>query len=184
MIKEATFAGGCFWCLEEAFSKLEGVTEVIPGYAGGEVENPSYEEVLTGKTGHVEAVKVRYNPEKISYKELLITFWSCIDPTDKNGQFADRGSQYKTIIFYHDMEQKELAEKSKKILEESGLFQEPIATQIQPFRNFYEAEEYHKNYFKKEPFRYEKYKQLSGRTGYCEIVWDKKGGKKVLTEKL
>ncbi|SNR77838.1 peptide-methionine (S)-S-oxide reductase MsrA [Desulfurobacterium atlanticum] len=184
MIKEATFAGGCFWCLEETFSKLEGVIEVIPGYAGGTVKNPSYEEVLTGETGHVEAVKVKYDSTKISYRELLIAFWCCIDPTDKNGQFADRGPQYQTVIFYHNEEQKKLAEKSKKILEESKLFTEPIATQIKPFENFYEAEDYHRNFFKKEPFRYEKYKELSGRAGYCKIVWKKKNGRKILEENL
>jgi len=183
-LKKATFAGGCFWCLEEAFSKVPGVVEVIPGYAGGNVENPTYEEVCSGKTGHVEAVQITYDPEKVSYRELLITFWTSIDPTDSGGQFADRGSHYKTVIFYHDEEQRKLAEKSKKILEESGLFSETITTEIKPFKNFYPAEGYHRRFFEKEPMRYYYYKISSGRAKYCEIVWDKKNGRKLLEEKL
>ncbi len=179
-MKKATFAGGCFWCLEEAFSNLDGVVEVIPGYAGGNVENPSYEEVCSGNTGHVEAVHITYDPEKITYKELLITFWTLIDPTDSGGQFTDRGKHYRTVIFYHDLEQKELAEKSIKILENSGLFSEPIATKVEPFTTFYPAEEYHQKFFKKEPMRYHYYKVNSGRTKYCSIVWINKGGKELL----
>ena len=183
-LKKATFAGGCFWCLEAAFSGLPGVKEVIPGYAGGDKENPTYEEVCSGKTGHVEAVQVTYDPEEISYRELLIVFWTTIDPTDPGGQFADRGSQYRTVIFYHDEEQKELALRSKEILERSGLFSEPIVTEIKPFKNFYPAEEYHQRYFEKEPLAYYHYKVGSGRKTYCEIVWDKKGGRKILEENL
>ncbi|MEO2068674.1 MAG: peptide-methionine (S)-S-oxide reductase MsrA [Desulfurobacteriaceae bacterium] len=182
--KKATFAGGCFWCLEEIFSKIEGVVEVIPGYAGGFTENPTYEEVCSGKTGHVEAVQVIYDPTKVSYKDLLIAFWTSIDPTDDGGQFADRGNQYRTVIFYHDEEQRNLAEKSKKILLESGLFSEPIATRVKPFKNFFEAEDYHKKFFKKEPMRYYHYKINSGRDTYCKIVWEKKNGRKILQEKL
>ncbi|SMP14267.1 peptide-methionine (S)-S-oxide reductase [Desulfurobacterium pacificum] len=183
-MEKATFAGGCFWCLEEAFYKLKGVIKVVPGYAGGDAENPIYEEVCTGKTGHVEAVQVTYDPEKVSYKELLITFWCSIDPTDTGGQFTDRGNQYKTVIFYHNEEQKRLAEKSKKILENSNLFSEPIATEIKPFKNFYPAEDYHHRFFKKDPFRYHHYKVNSGRAKYCEIVWEKKNGRKLLEENL
>ncbi|WP_457677702.1 peptide-methionine (S)-S-oxide reductase MsrA [Thermovibrio sp.] len=180
----ATFAGGCFWCMEEAFSKLEGVVEVVPGYSGGEVENPSYEEVLTGKTGHVEAVQVIYDPEKVSYRELLITYLTNIDPTDSEGQFADRGSQYRPVIFYHDERQKELALKALKVLEESSLLSGPVKVEVRPFKNFYPAEEYHRGYYKKEPLRYYYYKVDSGRKGYCEVVWEKRGGRRLLEEKL
>ncbi len=183
-MEKATFAGGCFWCLEEAFFGLKGVIEVVPGYAGGDVENPTYEEVCTGRTRHVEAIQITYHPAKISYKELLITFWCLINPTDTGGQFTDRGSQYETVIFYHNEEQKKLAEKSKKILENSNLFSEPIATEIKPFKNFYPAEDYHRLFFKKEPFRYHYYKVNSGRAKYCEIVWEKKNGRKLLEENI
>ncbi|SMO46498.1 peptide-methionine (S)-S-oxide reductase/peptide methionine sulfoxide reductase msrA/msrB [Balnearium lithotrophicum] len=184
MEKVATFAGGCFWCIEEAFSKLPGVVEVTPGYSGGNSENPTYEEVCTGKTGHVEAVQVKYNPKEVSYRELLITFLTSIDPTDRNGQFADRGSQYRPVIFYHDEEQKELAEKALKILSESSLFSDPIAVEVRPFKNFYPAEEYHRRYFEREPMHYYYYKEVSGRKAYCEIVWKKKGGKELLEKNL
>ena len=182
--KVATFGGGCFWCLEEAFSKVPGVIEVVPGYAGGEVENPTYEEVCTGKTGHAEVVQVVYDPEKVSYRDLLITYLTSIDPTDGGGQFADRGSQYRPVIFYHDEEQRELAERALKVLEESSLFSEPIAVSVEPFKNFYPAEEYHHRYYQKEPMRYYYYKASSGRKTYCEVVWDKKGGRKLLEERL
>ncbi len=184
MVKIATFGGGCFWCIEEAFSRVDGVLEAVPGYAGGEVENPTYEEVCTGKTGHVEAVQVKYDPEKVSYRDLLITFLTSIDPTDSGGQFADRGSQYRPVIFYHDEEQKRLAEKALKILEESSLFSEPIAVSVELFKNFYPAEEYHRRYFEKNPMHYFYYKEGSGRKRYCEIVWGKKGGRRILEENL
>ncbi len=183
-LERATFAGGCFWCLEEAFSKVEGVVEVIPGYAGGTVEDPTYEEVCTGETGHVEAVQVLFDRRKISYRKLLITFWISIDPTDAKGQFFDRGSQYRTVIFYHDEEQKRLAEKSKRILEESGLFTEPVVTEIRPFYSFYPAEEFHHRYFERNPLEYFYYKRGSGRETYCRVVWKEKGGRKILEEKL
>ncbi|WP_456341814.1 peptide-methionine (S)-S-oxide reductase MsrA [Thermovibrio sp.] len=180
----ATFAGGCFWCLEEAFSKVPGVIEAIPGYAGGEVENPAYEEVCTGETGHAEAVQVVYDPEEVSYRELLITYLTNIDPTDGGGQFADRGSQYRPVIFYHNEEQRALAEKALKILAESSLFSEPISVKVEPFRNFYPAEEYNRRYYQKEPMRYYYYKVGSGRKTYCEVVWGKKGGRELLEERL
>ena len=184
MVKLATFGGGCFWCIEEAFSKLNGVIEAVPGYAGGDVENPTYEEVCSGKTGHVEAVQVKYDPEKVSYRELLITYLTSIDPTDSGGQFADRGSQYRPVIFYHDEEQKRLAERALKLLSESGLFSEPVAVSVESFKNFYPAEEYHRRYFEKNPMHYFYYKEGSGRKRFCEIVWDKKGGRKFLEENL
>lgn len=173
-MKKATFAGGCFWCMESPFEKLDGVIKVVAGYTGGEKENPTYEEVSTGATGHSEAVEVTYDPSKITYEELLDVFWRNIDPTDKGGQFADRGSQYKTAIFYHDDEQKHLAEESKKALEKSGRFERPIATEIRKVSKLYKAEDYHQDYYKKCPIDYERYKKGSGREDFIEKTW---GGK-------
>lgn len=166
--RKATFAGGCFWCMQGPFDFLEGVISTKAGYTGGNRENPTYEEVSTGVTGHAEAVEVTYDPQKISYEELLEVFWRNIDPTTKNQQFADRGSQYRTAIFYHNEKQKELAEKSKFELERSGKFDKPIVTEILPATNFYPAEDYHQDYYKKNPFRYEMYKQGSGRSSFIE----------------
>ena len=174
----ATFAGGCFWCVEESFEDLDGVIEAISGYTGGFVENPTYEQVCSGNTGHYEAVQVIYDPDKISYEELLKFFWKTIDPTDPEGQFADRGIQYKTAIFYHNEEQKRIAEESKRKLEQSGLFDKPIATEIKPATKFYKAEDYHQDFYKKNPERYYPYKELSGRKHFTETF-----GKK-LFEKL
>ena len=145
-LKKATFAGGCFWCMQPPFRKLEGVTEVVVGYSGGSSENPTYEEVSTGTPGYLESVQVTYNPAKLSFEKLLETFWMQIDPTDTRGQFADRGSQYHTAIFFRDEEQRKLAEDSKKALENSGKFNKPIVTEIKPFVNFYPAETYHQDY--------------------------------------
>ncbi len=170
-LKIATFAGGCFWCVEKPFDNTEGVIEAISGYTGGELENPTYEQVSSGKTKHVEAVQVKYNPHVISYKELLEIFWHQINPTDAGGQFADRGYQYTTSIFYHNEEQKKIAEESKKELEESGKFDEPIATRIEPAQTFYKAEEYHQDFYKKDPERYNNYHYHSGRQPYIEKVW-------------
>ncbi|GAB6068426.1 peptide-methionine (R)-S-oxide reductase MsrB [Methylothermus subterraneus] len=167
----ATFAGGCFWCLEADFEKIEGVVEVISGYTGGEVENPSYEQVSSGTTGHLEAVQVRFDPDKIGYQELLEVFWRHIDPTDPGGQFVDRGPQYRPAIFYHNEEQKRLAEASKLALEQSGRFDRPIVTQILPLKKFYPAEEYHQDYFKKHPLRYRLYRLGSGRDRFLHSVW-------------
>ncbi len=172
--KTATFAGGCFWCMEEAFEKIEGVKEVISGYTGGDKANPTYEEVSSGKTGYYEAVQVIYDPDKINYNDLLDVFWSHIDPTDRGGQFADRGSQYRTAIFYHDDEQKYLAEKSKELLVKSGLFKENIATEIKKYDKFYKAETYHQNFYKKSPIRYCTYKFFSGREQFIWNVWKNK----------
>jgi len=172
--KIATFAGGCFWCMEEAFEKIEGVIEVISGYTGGNKENPTYEEVSKGKTGHYEAVQVIYNPEKISYEDLLEVFWMHIDPTDPEGQFSDKGTQYKSAIFYHDKGQKSLAEKSKEFLQKSGIFREPIVTEIKEFKKFFKAEEYHQNFYKKNPIRYCTYKFFSGRETFIWNIWKNK----------
>ncbi len=168
---EATFAGGCFWCMEPPFEKLNGVTEVVSGYTGGDVENPTYEEVAAGRTAHAEAVRIHYDPEKISYEELLEVFWRNIDPTDPGGQFVDRGRQYRSAIFYHNEEQKKMAEKSKEQLEKSGRFSEPIATEIVPAGPFYRAEEYHQDYYEKSPVRYKFYRWGSGRDQFLDEKW-------------
>lgn len=167
----ATFAGGCFWCMEPPFEKLEGVGEVVSGYTGGERENPTYEQVSSGATGHREAVQVTYDPEKVSFEMLLDVFWRSIDPTDAGGQFADRGSQYKTGIFYHNEEQKRLAGKSKESLEQSGKFTKPIVVEILPAGPFYAAETYHQDYYEKNPTHYNRYKVGSGRKGFLDSVW-------------
>jgi glutaredoxin-like YruB-family protein len=169
--KKATFAGGCFWCMQPPFQQTEGVIEAVAGYTGGTKENPSYEEVSTGRTGHLEAVQVTYDPAKVMYEKLLEVFWSQIDPTDPEGQFADKGSQYRTAIFYHDEEQHKAAELSKKNLDTSGKFSRPVATEIRPFITFYKAEEYHQNYAEKQPQRYKEYKKYSGREAFIERVW-------------
>ena len=171
LLETATFAGGCFWCMEAAFESADGVNEVISGYTGGELENPTYEQVSRGGTGHYEAVQVYYNPEQISYMELLDIYWRNINPTDPDGQFADRGSQYKTAIFYHNEEQKNDAITSKKMLDESGVFSDPIATEILPMMKFYKAEEYHQDYYKKNVLHYKMYSELSGRESFIEETW-------------
>jgi peptide methionine sulfoxide reductase msrA/msrB len=170
-LEKVTFAGGCFWCTEPPFEKLDGVIDVISGYTGGHKENPTYEEVSSGTTGHVEAIQITYDPSKISYKEILDVFWRQIDPTDPNGQFVDRGSQYRSIIFYNNDEQKRLAEKSKEELAKSGRFNKPIATEIIMASTFYKAEEYHQDYYKKNPIRYKYYRWNSGRDQYLKKIW-------------
>jgi peptide methionine sulfoxide reductase msrA/msrB len=172
-IKKATFAGGCFWCTEADFEKLPGVVRVVSGYTGGSKGNPSYEEVSSGTTGHAEAIQVYYDPTKITYEELLDYYWKHVDPTDQGGQFADRGPQYRSVIFYHDDEQKRLAEKSKGRLVDSGRFQKQIATDILPFVRFHEAEEYHQDYNKKHSLRYKYYRDGSGRDRFLTQVWGK-----------
>src|SRR3990172_11102868 len=171
--EKATFAGGCFWCMEPPFEKLDGVTEVISGYTGGKKVNPTYEEVSYGGTGHLESVQIIYDPSKITYSELLDVFWKQIDPTDPNGQFVDRGSQYRSAIFYHNDEQKGFAEKSKEELDKSGKFRKPVVTEIILASAFYKAEEYHQDYYKKNPVRYKFYRYNSGRDKYLEQVWAK-----------
>lgn len=169
-IRLATFAGGCFWCVEADFEKVPGVGKVISGYTGGQKENPTYEEVSSGRTGHMEAVQVYYDPSRITYGELLEFFWRHIDPTDGSGQFADRGPQYRSVIFYHDEEQRRLAEKSKEALSRSGKFTKPIVTEIVKFTRFYEAEDYHQDYYKKNPLRYKYYRYRSGRDEFLQTV--------------
>ncbi len=167
----AVFGGGCFWCLEPPFEELEGVIEVTAGYAGGSRETADYQQVSSGRTGHYEAVRIIYDPHMISYAQLLEVFWRQIDPTDSGGQFADRGSQYKTAIFYQNEEQKRLAEQSKAELAASGLFERPIATQIMPAVPFYEAEESHQDYYRKNSSHYAAYSQGSGRKAFLAKTW-------------
>jgi len=171
VLEKATFAGGCFWCMEPPFEKLEGVKEVIAGFTRGHKENPTYDEVLSGSTGHAEAIQVVYDRSKITYSELLDVFWKQIDPTDTDGQFVDRGLQYRTAIFYHTDGQKCLAEKSKEDLEKSGRYKKPIVTEILPASQFYKAEEYHQDYYKKHSIRYKFYRFRSGRDQYLKKIW-------------
>jgi len=179
----AVFAGGCFWCMEPPFEKLDGVYDVVSGYAGGTEEDPSYEEVSAGRTGHREAIRVRYDPTKVDYETLLDVFWRQIDPTDDGGQFADRGRQYRTAIFYHDDEQRTLAERSKTGVAESGRFDTPIVTEILAAGPFWAAEEYHQDYYKKSPARYKSYRYNSGRTPFLERVWGGETDVKVETSR-
>lgn len=169
--KLATFAGGCFWCMVPPFENLEGVLDIKSGYIGGNTQNPTYREVSTGKTGHYEAIQITYDPEKVTYVELLNIFWRQIDPTDAYGQFADEGSQYQTAIFYHDEEQKILAEESKEQLQREGVFEDLIVTKIIPATDFYPAEEYHQQYHIKNPEHYQMYKIGSGRAGFLKKIW-------------
>ena len=170
---QAVFAGGCFWCMEAPFEKLDGVSEVISGYTGGAQLNPTYQEVSAGGTGHTEAVEVLYDPQLVSYEKLLEVFWKQIDPTDADGQFVDRGDQYRSGIFYLDAKQKQLAEESKQQLGESGRFDKPIVTEITAAGKFYPAEEYHQDYHSKNPIRYWYYRGGSGRDDYLDKVWGK-----------
>jgi peptide methionine sulfoxide reductase msrA/msrB len=170
--KTATFAGGCFWCIEKPYENLTGVKNVIVGYAGGTTSNPTYQFVSSGKSDYVEAIQITYNPQLISYNRLLDIFWQQIDPTDSGGQFVDRGNQYRSIIFYHDAEQKRLAEQSKNALIASGKFSKPIVTEIKPFTTFYPAEDYHQDYHKKNPVCYKIYRFNSGRDKFLKKTWD------------
>jgi peptide methionine sulfoxide reductase msrA/msrB len=170
-VDTATFAGGCFWCVEAPFDKLDGVYSAVSGYAGGTVKNPTYEQVCTGKTGHAESVQILYDPNVISYWELLEEYWRNVDPTDPGGSFYDRGSQYRSVIFYHNQTQKMLAEKSKMQLETMKIFNKPIVTQIEPYTNFYQAEDYHQNFCRVNPIRYNSYRKGSGRDEFIENVW-------------
>ncbi|MDQ7797447.1 MAG: peptide-methionine (R)-S-oxide reductase MsrB [Candidatus Edwardsbacteria bacterium] len=167
----AVFAGGCFWCLEQPFDSLPGVIEVMPGYSGGHMKDPTYRDVCSGETGHYEAVRITYDPAKIGYAQLLEHFWRQIDPTDNQGQFADQGPQYQTAIIYQNEEQKKLAEQSKAALQSAGKFKQPIATAILAYKNFYPAEEYHQKYYQKCPARYSTYKLMSGRDSYLKKTW-------------
>ena len=169
--EHAIFAGGCFWCMQADFAQRNGVISVTSGYTGGSKENPTYEEVSSGTTGHAESIEVVYNPAVITYEKLLEIYWDNIDPTDKDGQFADRGTQYRTAIFYGNDKQKETAERSKKAIEEK--LKQPVYTQIVAASAFYPAEEYHQDYYKKNPVHYNTYKYGSGRVSRLQELWGK-----------
>lgn len=172
-LEKAIFAGGCFWCMEPPFDKLDGVKATTSGYCGGTEKNPTYEHVSSGATGHTEALEVTYDPTKVSYEKLLDVFWMNHDPTDIQGQFVDRGKQYRPGIFYLNEQQKELAEKSKLKLEESKKFDKPIQTEIVKAGAFWPAEDYHQDYYKKNPVRYKFYRYGSGRDKFLEKIWGK-----------
>lgn len=181
-LEVATFAGGCFWCVESDFEKVDGVVEVVSGYTGGNKEDPTYEEVAKGVTGHLEAVQVHYDPTRITYRELLDVFWRHVDPTDPGGQFVDRGSQYRSAIFYHDEQQRKLAEQSREELNRSGRFEKPIVTEIVPLSKFYRAEDYHQDYYKTHPIRYKFYRFNSGKDQFLKKVWSGSPEKAVESE--
>ena len=170
---KAYFAGGCFWCMEEAFEKVSGVIAAVSGYMGGTVPNPTYEQVSAGKTGHAESVEVTYDPSKVSYPQLLDAFWRNVDPVTANAQFCDHGNQYRAAIFPSTPEEQRLAEESRKALQDSKRFPLPIVTQIAQASTFYPAEEYHQDFYKKNPVRYKFYKFNCGRTQRLEEVWGK-----------
>ncbi|WP_042223641.1 peptide-methionine (R)-S-oxide reductase MsrB [Oceanobacillus manasiensis] len=180
----ATFAGGCFWCMVEPFDERPGIHSVVSGYTGGHVENPTYEQVCSDTTGHVEAVQITFDPEVMPYEDILQTFWQQIDPTDTGGQFNDRGESYQTAIFYHNEQQREIAEQSKQELDQSGRFSKPIFTPILPAKPFYLAEEKHQDYYKKQSFHYRLYKKGSGREDFINNNWKKVINKEELKQKL
>ena len=171
--KTAVFAGGCFWCMVQPFDSLPGIEKVISGFTGGHIENPSYNDVVRGGTGHTEAVEITYDPDKISYEELVEIYWRQSDPTDASGQFADRGEADRPVIYYSTAEEQKIAEKSKQNLQESGPFKEPIVTSIEPIQPFYPAEDYHQDFYKKEVMHYKRYSVGSGRAGFLDTHWSK-----------
>ncbi|MCM3280046.1 peptide-methionine (S)-S-oxide reductase MsrA [Exiguobacterium sp. MER 193] len=181
---KATFAGGCFWCMVKPFHKYEGVERVISGYTGGHVDNPTYQQVCSETTGHLEAVEITFDPEVISYEELLRIYWRQIDPTDGGGQFNDRGESYRPAIFYHSEEQRAAAERSKQEVEDSGRFDRSIEVDIRPAKTFWEAEDYHQDYYKKNPFRYEMYRVGSGRAKFIKEAWSDRKQQQALRERL
>jgi peptide-methionine (S)-S-oxide reductase len=175
-LAKATFAGGCFWCMEHPFDSLEGVVSVMSGYTGGTKKNPTYQEVSAGGTGHAESVQIVYDPARIGYPKLLEVFWHNIDPTTPNRQFCDAGNQYRSAVFYHDEEQKRLVEESKRELERTKPFRGSIVTEIAPASVFYPAEEYHQQYYKKNPVRYKFYRYNCGRDQRLKELWGKDAG--------
>lgn len=171
--EKATFAGGCFWCMVKPFDTLPGIEKVVSGYTGGQVEHPTYERVKSGTTGHMEAIQITFDPTVFPYEKLLDLYWTQIDPTDAGGQFFDRGSNYRTAIFYHNDVQKKLAQQSKSALASSGRFTKPIATRILPAAPFYPAEEEHQKFYKKHPDRYAAERSESGRDAFIEENWNR-----------
>lgn len=174
MTKKAVFAGGCFWCMVKPFETQPGIIAVTSGYTGGHVPNPTYEQVTTGTTGHTEAVEIDYDPSLVSYEQLVEIYWQQTDPTDAFGQFADRGDSYRPVIYYSNEEEREIAEASKKQLQESGRFDRPIVTKIEPRSEFYPAEEYHQDYYKKNKIHYNLYREGSGRGSFLRKHWSGK----------
>lgn len=172
-LAKAYFAGGCFWCMEEAFEKVEGVVEVVSGYMGGTVKNPSYEDVSSGRTGHAESVEVRYDSSKVTYTQLLETFWRNVDPLTADAQFCDHGNQYRAVIFFQGDEQQRAAQESKQAIEQSKRFTAPLVTEVTSASEFYPAEEYHQDFYKKNPIRYKYYKFTCGRAQRLETLWGK-----------
>ena len=170
--KTAVFAGGCFWCMVKPFDSLDGIEQVLSGYTGGHVENPTYEEVCSGTTGHTEAVEITYDPSKMSYEELVNIYWQQTDPTDASGQFADRGDSYRPVIFYENEEEKVIAEQSKRELDASGRFTKPIVVSIEEKETFYPAEDYHQDFYKKNNAHYTRYRTGSGRDDFLDEHWD------------
>lgn len=170
-LAKATFSGGCFWCMEQPFDLLPGIIDTIPGYTGGNIKDPTYKTVSGGLSGHVEAIQILYDPAKISYEKLLDVFWHNIDPTNDNGQFCDEGNQYRANIFYHDEEQKRLAEQSKSTIEKNKRFPESIKTQIIKATEFFPAEQSHHNYYSKNPFTYKFYRFMCGRDNRLKELW-------------
>ncbi|HLS35714.1 MAG TPA: peptide-methionine (S)-S-oxide reductase MsrA [Bacillota bacterium] len=170
-LEKATFAGGCFWCMVKPFDEWDGIHQVISGYTGGHLENPTYEDVKAGHSGHYEAVEITFNPDIISYETIVDIFWRQIDPTDDGGQFHDRGDSYRTAIFYHNEQQRKLAEQSKKQLEKSGRFSKPIVTKILKAETFYPAEDYHQNFYQTNEEEYLKDREKSGRDEFIEEYW-------------
>ena len=179
----ATFAGGCFWCMEHPFEKIPGVHSVISGYTDGHVKNPTYKQVSSGTSGHVEAIQIKYDPSIISYNELLDKYWQQIDPTDNGGSFVDRGNQYRPVIFYHNEEQKNLALQSKQRLETLGIYNKPLVVEIKKATIFYPAEAYHQDYAEKNPVRYKFYRYGSGRDQYLASIWTQEAIKKFMANK-
>lgn len=177
MTQKATFAGGCFWCMVKPFDQFEGIDSIVSGYSGGHVENPTYEEVKSGATGHLEVVQITFQPEVFSYEQLLGIFWQQIDPTDNEGQFQDRGASYRPAIFIHNEKQRELAEKSKRDLDQSGRYKKPVNTEILDAGPFYAAEDYHQDYYKKNPAHYQEDRAASGRDEFLESAWSKEKAK-------
>lgn len=170
--KTAVFAGGCFWCMVKPFDSLDGIEQVLSGYTGGHVENPTYEEVCSGTTGHTEAVEITYDPSKMSYEELVNIYWQQTDPTDASGQFADRGDSYRPVIFYENEEEKAIAEQSKRELDASGRFTKSIVVSIEEKETFYPAEDYHQDFYKKNNAHYTRYRKGSGRDDFLDEHWN------------
>jgi peptide-methionine (S)-S-oxide reductase len=181
-IEIATFAGGCFWCVEADFDKVDGVTATISGYMGGRTTNPTYKQVSAGGTGHAEVVQIQFDPKKVTYQRLLQIFWRTIDPLDAGGQFCDRGDVYRTAIFTHSDDQKRLADASKTALTDSGRFKTPIVTEITPASTFTRAEDYHQDFYTKDPGRYYSYRAGCGRDQRVKALWGAEAGGKVATQ--